>query len=104
MALGVLEDPVLEHVPGTVYVYDDERQSPEQLERDAHLKRDKTGKIILVPQPSDPLVVLSINHSISTSTKFARLGRYGDAISFSASYPSFPSFRQRLALCLPPIQ
>ena len=69
MALGILDDPVLEHVPGTVYVYDDETQSPEQLGRDAHLKRDKTGKIILVPQPSDdpndPLVCFSINHSTS---------------------------------------
>ncbi len=53
MGLGVLEDRVLEHVPGTTYVFDDERRSAEETARDAHSKRDKTGQIILVPQPSD---------------------------------------------------
>ena len=53
MGLGVLEDKVLEHVPGTTYVFDDERRSAEETARDVHSKRDKTGQIILVPQPSD---------------------------------------------------
>ena len=53
MGLGVLEDTVLEHVPGTVYLYDHEGRSVAQAECDANSKRDKTGKIILVPQPSD---------------------------------------------------
>lgn len=61
MGLGVLEDKVLEHVPGTTYVFDDERRGAEETARDAHSKRDKTGLIILVPQPSDspndPLVI-----------------------------------------------
>lgn len=59
MALGILE-PNVEHVPGTVYVYDAEQRQNELLETAQHLKRDKTGRIILVPQPSndpnDPLV------------------------------------------------
>ena len=53
MGLGVLEDHVLEHVPGTVYVFDDAGRSVAQTDRDARSKRDKTGRIILVPQPSD---------------------------------------------------
>ena len=53
MGLGVLEDKVLEQVPGTVYVLDDSRRTAVVAERDTHSKRDKTGQIILVPQPSD---------------------------------------------------
>lgn len=53
MGLGVLEDKTLEHVPGTVYVLDDASRNAVVAERDTHSKRDKTGKIILVPQPSD---------------------------------------------------
>jgi hypothetical protein len=53
MALGVLE-PREKKVPGTANVLDQE------WKRDPTLKRDKTGTIILVPQPSedpnDPLV------------------------------------------------
>ena len=53
MALGVLE-PKAQKVPGTANVLDQE------WKRDPTLKRDKTGNIILVPQPSedpnDPLV------------------------------------------------
>lgn len=53
MALGVLE-PKAKNVPGTANVFDQE------WKRDPTLKRDKTGNIILVPQPSedpnDPLV------------------------------------------------
>lgn len=59
MALGILE-PAVEHVPGTVYVYDAQQRQTTLLDSAHHLKRDKTGKIILVPQPSadpnDPLV------------------------------------------------
>ncbi|KIX07552.1 uncharacterized protein Z518_02205 [Rhinocladiella mackenziei CBS 650.93] len=58
MALGILE-PKAELVPGTVYVYDAEQRHAELLETAQHLKRDKAGRIILVPQPSndpnDPL-------------------------------------------------
>ncbi|KAK5045417.1 hypothetical protein LTR84_009281 [Exophiala bonariae] len=58
MALGILE-PAVEHVPGTVFVYDAQQRQTALLDSAHHLKRDKTGKIILVPQPSadpnDPL-------------------------------------------------
>ncbi|KEF63053.1 uncharacterized protein A1O9_01029 [Exophiala aquamarina CBS 119918] len=58
MALGILE-PAVEHVPGTVYVYNAQQRQTALLESAQHLKRDNTGKIILVPQPSadpnDPL-------------------------------------------------
>ncbi|KAK7903649.1 hypothetical protein LTR67_001669 [Exophiala xenobiotica] len=58
MALGILE-PRVEHVPGTVYVYESEQRHAELLEVARHLKRDRTGRMILVPQPSndpnDPL-------------------------------------------------
>ena len=53
MGLGVLEDKTLQHVPGTVNVLDDASRHAVEAERDTHSKRDKTGKIILVPQPSD---------------------------------------------------
>ncbi|KAF2749747.1 MFS transporter-like protein [Sporormia fimetaria CBS 119925] len=55
MGLGVLEDHHLEHVPGTAFVLEDERRSAEvaAVARNAGLKYDKTGKILLVPQPSD---------------------------------------------------
>jgi hypothetical protein len=53
MPLGILE-PRAKKVPGTANVLDQE------WKRDPTLKRDKTGNIILVPQPSedpnDPLV------------------------------------------------
>lgn len=71
MGLGILDDTHLEHVPGTALVYgsdgDDERKraqgaAQEDGARQA-LKYDKTGKILLVPQPSDdpndPLVSVS---------------------------------------------
>ncbi|RVX72329.1 hypothetical protein B0A52_04534 [Exophiala mesophila] len=58
MALGILE-PRVEHVPGTVYVYAAEQRQAELLRSAQHLKKDKTGRIILNPQPSadpnDPL-------------------------------------------------
>ncbi|KAF2630705.1 MFS general substrate transporter [Macroventuria anomochaeta] len=54
MGLGILEDRHLEHVPGTAFVLDGDRKR--EVAQDAarsHLKYDKTGKILLVPQPSD---------------------------------------------------
>jgi MFS family permease len=55
MGLGILEDRKLEHVPGTALVLDSDRRR--EVEQDAaqsySLKYDKTGKILLVPQPSD---------------------------------------------------
>ncbi|KAJ4301180.1 hypothetical protein N0V90_003270 [Kalmusia sp. IMI 367209] len=55
MGLGILEDHKLEHVPGTANVLEDgrSRQEEQVQTRDANLKYDKTGKILLVPQPSD---------------------------------------------------
>lgn len=53
MGLGVLEDRKLEHVPGTAYVLEDESRRLAQSEEGVHLKKDRTGTIILVPQPSD---------------------------------------------------
>ena len=57
MPLGILEDRRLEHVPGTVPL---ERTNviltPENgilSVAGTQLKYDKTGKIVLVPQPSD---------------------------------------------------
>lgn len=64
MALGILE-PNVEHVAGTVHVYEEARRAQEQLQTNTTLKRDRTGKIILVPQPSDdvndPLVSLCLD-------------------------------------------
>ncbi|KAI9815845.1 MAG: hypothetical protein M1826_001943 [Phylliscum demangeonii] len=61
MGLGILNDSVLEHVPGTVHVLEDQsRPRPGPSESDATaaktgLKYDRSGPvpIILVPQPSD---------------------------------------------------
>ncbi|KAF1998045.1 MFS general substrate transporter [Amniculicola lignicola CBS 123094] len=55
MGLGILEDHKLEHVPGTALVLEDEarRETEQAVARDASLKYDETGKILLVPQPSD---------------------------------------------------
>lgn len=52
MSLGILE-PDEKHVAGTVYVYKQAAFEAEQLNTNTTLKRDVTGKIILVPQPSD---------------------------------------------------
>ncbi len=54
MGLGILEDKHLQHVPGSVLVLDDgKRAQVAQEATRSHLKYDKTGKILLVPQPSD---------------------------------------------------
>ncbi|KAF2752910.1 MFS transporter-like protein [Pseudovirgaria hyperparasitica] len=51
MGLGILEDEHLAHVPGTVNLTQTSETSA--TEPDTKLKYDKTGTIILVPQPSD---------------------------------------------------
>ncbi|KAF2474725.1 MFS transporter-like protein [Lindgomyces ingoldianus] len=55
MGLGILEDNKLEHVPGTALVLEDDRRQETEhaFARDASLKYDATGQILLVPQPSD---------------------------------------------------
>ncbi|OAL53472.1 MFS transporter-like protein [Pyrenochaeta sp. DS3sAY3a] len=55
MGLGILEDHHLEHVPGTAHVLEGDRRREVELTatRNANLKYDKTGTILLVPQPSD---------------------------------------------------
>ncbi|KAL5363786.1 major facilitator superfamily domain-containing protein [Aspergillus floccosus] len=55
MGLGVLEDTVLTHVPGTSDLLEKERSSTEQPILDTTLKYDRSGPvpILLVPQPSD---------------------------------------------------
>jgi MFS family permease len=55
MGLGILEDHKLETVPGTARVLEDENrpQGQQAVVRDPNLKYDPTGKILLVPQPSD---------------------------------------------------
>jgi hypothetical protein len=86
MALGILE-PSVEHVPGTVYVYQTEQRTAELLESAHHLKKDKTGRIILVPQPSDdpndPLVSahsekITFSSSVLTTP---RIGLFGNEMS-----------------------
>jgi hypothetical protein len=72
MGLGILEDKHLEHVPGTANVLDGDRRR-EVESHVAHregLRYDVTGKILLVPQPSDddandPLV------SFTNTTKYS---------------------------------
>ena len=60
MGLGILEDHKLEHVPGTALLADVLGRPRGRLEVDGNegidasaLKHDKSGKLILVPQPSD---------------------------------------------------
>lgn len=56
MGLGILEDRVLEHVPGTTQYFDDpERPQYATDGTHEHLKRDRSGPvpIVLVPQPTD---------------------------------------------------
>ncbi|KAF9692399.1 hypothetical protein EKO04_009460 [Ascochyta lentis] len=53
MGLGILEDRHLEHVPGTAVLDSDREREVAQDAARGHLKYDKTGKILLVPQPSD---------------------------------------------------
>lgn len=66
MGLGILDDHHLEHVPGTAHVLQGEqrREVEQHAARNANLKYDETGTILLVPQPSDdpndPLVCLGV--------------------------------------------
>ncbi|KAI1336425.1 major facilitator superfamily transporter [Xylariaceae sp. FL0016] len=56
MGLGILEDTVLQHVPGTTRYFDDpERPQTADTVHAGHLKCDRSGPvpIILNPQPSD---------------------------------------------------
>ena len=52
MGLGILQ-PRSQYVPGTVNVYEEEQRRTEVLENATHLKRDKSGRFILTPQPTD---------------------------------------------------
>jgi hypothetical protein len=95
MGLGILEDHHLDHVPGTAFVRDGDRkrEAAQDVARN-HLKYDKTGKILLVPQPSDdpndPLVSRAASISalqqlqefvLVWATDNDRTGPYGSAIS-----------------------
>lgn len=55
MPLGILEDRYLEHVPGTAPLNELGRLDSELFAGVAAraLKHDASGKIVLVPQPSD---------------------------------------------------
>ncbi|RKU46899.1 hypothetical protein DL546_001137 [Coniochaeta pulveracea] len=54
MPLGILPDRHLEHVPGTSPLNDVGREDVEITGVDPRmLKHDRTGKVVLVPQPSD---------------------------------------------------
>ncbi|KAF2033833.1 MFS transporter-like protein [Setomelanomma holmii] len=55
MGLGILDDHALEHVPGTAQVLEGDQRTEiaRTVARDQNLKYDKTGTILLVPQPSD---------------------------------------------------
>ena len=55
MGLGILEDKHLEHVPGTAHVLDGDRRREVEshVAQREGLKYDGSGKILLVPQPSD---------------------------------------------------
>ncbi|KAF7549257.1 hypothetical protein G7046_g8408 [Stylonectria norvegica] len=53
MALGILEPKGGEHVPGTTRYFEDPTLPPTNNHSHTGLKLDKTGTIILIPQPSD---------------------------------------------------
>ncbi|KAL6709624.1 hypothetical protein ACN47E_001052 [Coniothyrium glycines] len=55
MGLGILDDHTLQHVPGTALVLEGEQRLDfvQDVARIEGLKYDVTGKILLVPQPSD---------------------------------------------------
>jgi len=84
MALGILE-PRVEHVPGTVFVYETEQQHAELLENNQHLKTDTKGRIILIPQPSndpnDPLVSVLQWSMVGGVLTAIRIGLFGSATS-----------------------
>lgn len=54
MGLGIIEDKKLEHVPGTSPLNDSGLDLEETTSADkTSLKHDASGRIVLVPQPSD---------------------------------------------------
>jgi hypothetical protein len=53
MGLGILEPSGSPAVPGTVYILDEPATAAAPAARNPNLKYDRTGTIILVPQPSD---------------------------------------------------
>lgn len=53
MPLGILEDTKLENVPGTAPLNEFGQDNAYSGIDPALLKHDETGKIVLVPQPSD---------------------------------------------------
>jgi len=53
MGLGIIEDTILEHVPGTALLAEIQRSVTEANVDTSALKHDKSGKLVLVPQPSD---------------------------------------------------
>lgn len=53
MPLGILEDTKLENVPGTAPLNELGQDNVYSGIDPALLKHDETGKIVLVPQPSD---------------------------------------------------
>lgn len=77
MGLGILEDRHLQHVPGSVLALDDTAKTQVAQAAHAQLKYDRTGKILLVPQPSDdpndPLVSRR-----SSSLSLARKRQHGE--------------------------
>ena len=115
MALGILEPPV-EHVQGTVYVHEYEQRHAELLETARHLKRDKTGRVILVPQPSndpnDPLVSCFLNtllHSplitiIELASLEARCDSWCPLLRLMPCYNCITSTRSRFGDTCDPLQ
>jgi hypothetical protein len=86
MGLGILSDHALEHVPGTAQVFESSQRK--ELERNAgsrigrsDLKYDKTGKILLVPQPSD-----DPNDPLVRLIQFRRKPRYDKRIRLIDTY------------------
>lgn len=53
MGLGILEDTKLDRVPGTSPLNDSGSDVEDYGLENSQLKHDETGKIVLVPQPSD---------------------------------------------------
>ena len=69
MGLGVLDTNSI--APGTIDVYEHEQRRAEVEATATHLKRDKSGRFILTPQPSDdpndPLVRILVTMSRPTN-------------------------------------
>lgn len=70
---------------GTALVLEDDQEERTAVTRDANLKYDRTGKILLVPQPSDdpndPLVCAQplCEDVAVVLIDVRRTGRYGNA-------------------------